>query len=57
MTAPTASVRFPSADPTGDLFTLTRWAKDRELGLVGLTMSPPTLEDVYLDLTQGQDDA
>ena len=52
-----SQVDIASADPTGDLFTLTRWAKDRELGLVGLTMSPPTLEDVYLDLTQGQDDA
>jgi ABC-2 type transport system ATP-binding protein len=52
-----SQVDIASADPTGDLFTLTRWAKDRGLGLVGLTMSPPTLEDVYLDLTQGQDDA
>jgi ABC-2 type transport system ATP-binding protein len=42
-----------SADPTADLHTLTSWALERGIPLVGLTTSRPSLEDVYLDLTQG----
>jgi ABC-2 type transport system ATP-binding protein len=42
-----------SADPTADLHALTSWALARGIPLVGLTTSRPSLEDVYLDLTQG----
>ncbi|MGB8022638.1 MAG: ABC transporter ATP-binding protein [Candidatus Nanopelagicales bacterium] len=41
-----------SSNPTRDLNTLTAWAVERMIELEGLTMSRPTLEDVYLDLTQ-----
>ena len=47
-------VDIGSADPTRDLNALTEWALDRGIGLEGLTMARPTLEDVYLDLTQGE---
>lgn len=50
-------VDITAADPTRDLHALTQWAVDRGVGLVGLTMSTPTLEDVYLYLTQGDDHA
>jgi ABC-2 type transport system ATP-binding protein len=33
------------------LYELTRWARERELQLTGLTVSRSTLEDVYLQLT------
>ncbi len=46
-------VDIGSADPTRDLNALTGWALARGIGLEGLTMARPTLEDVYLDLTQG----
>jgi ABC-type multidrug transport system ATPase subunit len=47
-------VDIGSADPTRDVNALTAWAMARGIGLEGLEMSRPTLEDVYLDLTQGQ---
>lgn len=47
-------VDIGSADPTRDLNALTEWALARGIGLEGLTMARPTLEDVYLDLTQEQ---
>ena len=43
-------------DPTADLHRLTTWAVDRGVGLDGLEVSRPTLEDVYLDLIGGQAD-
>ncbi len=46
-------VDIRSADPTRDLNALTEWALARGIGLEGLTMARPTLEDVYLDLTAG----
>jgi ABC-2 type transport system ATP-binding protein len=48
-----AQVDIASGDPTRDLNTLTEWAVARGLELEGLTMARPTLEDVYLDLTEG----
>ncbi len=49
-------VDLPSAQPTRDLHELTQWALARDLQLAGLTMARPTLEDVYLDLTEDGSD-
>ncbi len=46
-------VDIRSSDPIRDLNALTQWAMSEGVGLEGLTMARPTLEDVYLDLTQG----
>jgi ABC-2 type transport system ATP-binding protein len=40
-----------STEPTADLHRLTAWAVGAGLELPGLTVSRPTLEDVYLELT------
>jgi len=44
-------VRFRSADPVSSLFVLTRWAIEHELNLPDLEVRRPSLEDVYLQLT------
>ena len=44
-------------DATPALHTLTAWAVGRGADLPGLTVSRPSLEDVYLMLTDGADDA
>jgi ABC-2 type transport system ATP-binding protein len=49
------SVEFSVAEPTRALHDLTRWALDRGEGLAGLSVVRPSLEDVYLDLTGGED--
>ena len=43
---------FTSYDTTADLHRLTSWAVDRQITLAALTVVPPTLEDVYLELTE-----
>jgi ABC-2 type transport system ATP-binding protein len=48
-------IDIPSAEPTRDLHVLTEWAIEAGVPLAGLRMATPTLEDVYLDLTQGVD--
>jgi ABC-2 type transport system ATP-binding protein len=40
-----------TSQPTADLYTLTGWALDHGIELEALTVSRPTLEDVYLRLT------
>jgi ABC-2 type transport system ATP-binding protein len=45
-------VRFRTETPTRDLAPLLSWAAERELELEGLSVSRPTLEDVYLELTE-----
>jgi ABC-2 type transport system ATP-binding protein len=45
------SVELVTADPTRVLYDLTGWALERSVELTGLTVSRPTLEDVYLALT------
>src|SRR3954453_14562526 len=45
------------ADPVPALRELTTWAGDRGLGLPGLTVVSPSLEDVYLELTERTDGA
>jgi ABC-2 type transport system ATP-binding protein len=44
---------FESTDPTADLHRLTGWAIDTGLTLDALSVSAPSLEDVYLELTEG----
>jgi ABC-2 type transport system ATP-binding protein len=38
-------------EPTKALHMLTSWALDRNVELSGLSVTRPTLEDVYLELT------
>jgi ABC-2 type transport system ATP-binding protein len=45
-------VRFRTETPTRDLAPLLAWAAERGLELEGLTVTRPTLEDVYLELTE-----
>ena len=44
-------VSVETDDPTRTLHTLTGWAIERNIALAGLTVSRPSLEDVYLELT------
>jgi ABC-2 type transport system ATP-binding protein len=52
-----SAVQVRSADATRDLHELTAWALGRQVQLVGLSTGRPSLEDVYLDLTDGPDAA
>jgi ABC-2 type transport system ATP-binding protein len=45
-------VSFRTPAPTRDLAPLLAWAADRGAELEGLTVSRPSLEDVYLQLTE-----
>jgi ABC-2 type transport system ATP-binding protein len=45
-------VRFRTETPTRDLAPLLAWAAERGIELEGLTVTRPTLEDVYLELTE-----
>ena len=45
-------VSFRTAAPTHDLAPLLEWAARRGMELEHLTVTRPTLEDVYLDLTE-----
>jgi ABC-2 type transport system ATP-binding protein len=38
--------------PTGTLLPVLQWANQRSIELEGLSVSQPSLEDVYLQLTQ-----
>jgi ABC-2 type transport system ATP-binding protein len=49
-------VIFSTPDPTKVLHQLTGWALDRGVDLAGLTVTRPSLEDVYLQIT-GTDEA
>jgi ABC-2 type transport system ATP-binding protein len=44
-------VQFRTVTPTRDLAPLLEWAAGRGMELEHLTVTRPTLEDVYLDLT------
>jgi ABC-2 type transport system ATP-binding protein len=44
-------VRVRAADPVPSLFVLTRWAVEHDLHLPDLEVRRPSLEDVYLQLT------
>ena len=52
--APEGFIRVRTAEPTRVLHRLTAWALDRGMVLDGLTVSRPSLEDVYLELA-GED--
>ncbi len=45
-------VSFQTETPTRDLAPLIAWASERGLELDALTVSRPSLEDVYLELTR-----
>jgi antirestriction protein len=40
-----------AADPVSVLFVLTRWAVERDVQLPDLEVRCPSLEDIYLQLT------
>jgi ABC-2 type transport system ATP-binding protein len=40
-----------TTDPTGDLYRITGWAIDHGVDLGALSVTQPSLEDIYLDLT------
>lgn len=48
-------LEFTTANPTHFLHELTGWALAHKVGLEGLEVSKPSLEDVYLELTQAED--
>ena len=52
-----AGYELRSAQPTRLLHELTDWALSADLELVGLEVLRPSLEDVYLRLTEGAEDA
>ena len=47
-----AGVELDTHDPTRTLYELTSWAVQAGLTLEGLEVNRPTLEDVYLEITQ-----
>jgi ABC-2 type transport system ATP-binding protein len=47
---------FSTDDPTRDVHTLTSWALERRIDLESLHVSPPSLEDVYLQLVATPDE-
>ncbi len=49
------TIEVESDDPTHDLHVLTGWAVNAGHTLDGLTVARPSLEDIYLDLTDGGD--
>ncbi|NNN20906.1 MAG: ABC transporter ATP-binding protein [Acidimicrobiales bacterium] len=46
-------VSFKSSNSVRDLHALTGWALDYNIDLAGLEVKRPTLEDVYINLTEG----
>ncbi len=48
------TVKYHTSEPTVLLHALTGWAVERGTVLQGLTVTRPTLEDIYLELTDGE---
>lgn len=46
-------MEYESSQPVADLHRLTGWALDHDVELEALSVTRPTLEDVYLELTNG----
>jgi ABC-2 type transport system ATP-binding protein len=46
-------VTFSTPTPTRDLAPLLAWANERQIELEALTVTRPSLEDIYLELTDG----
>jgi ABC-2 type transport system ATP-binding protein len=42
-------------DPAGPLHELTGWARDHGVSLTSLEVTRPSLEDVYLEYTGGEE--
>ncbi|HVM20433.1 MAG TPA: ABC transporter ATP-binding protein [Egibacteraceae bacterium] len=51
---PGERLEVASDDPTRDLQRLTAWAAEHHVDLSSLTVSRPTLDDIYLQLTRDQ---
>jgi ABC-2 type transport system ATP-binding protein len=51
------AVSLTADDPVPLLRELTNWAAERGVALPGLTVGSPTLEDIYLELTEQADGA
>jgi ABC-2 type transport system ATP-binding protein len=51
------AVSVTADDPVPMLRELTNWAAERGVGLPGLTVGAPSLEDIYLELTEQADGA
>jgi ABC-2 type transport system ATP-binding protein len=51
------NVAISTDDPTHDLLALTGWAAGRGVDLDGLTVTSPSLEDIYLTLTSNTEEA
>lgn len=49
-------VEISSSHPVSDLNKLTHWALTERIELGSLTVTRPSLEDVYLELTDGEND-
>ena len=47
-----ANVELETQDPTRTLYELTSWAVQAHINLGGLEVARPSLEDVYLEITQ-----
>ena len=47
-------VEFTSADPTRDVHAVTAWAIEHGARLDALSVSRPTLEDVFLGLSDAE---
>ena len=54
-TATESGYELRTLEPTRALYELTRWAVERDIELDGLEVARPTLEDVYLELTGGEE--
>ena len=51
------AVTYATTDPTADLHRLTAWAVERGLDLERLEVTRPSLEDIYLDIVEHEDEA
>jgi ABC-2 type transport system ATP-binding protein len=51
------NVEITTGDPTRDLLAITGWAAGRGADLEHLTVTSPSLEDIYLALTSDKEDA
>ena len=49
---PEGRISIETSDPTRLLNGLTSWAITEGIGLLDLTVTKPSLEDVYLELTR-----
>jgi ABC-2 type transport system ATP-binding protein len=52
-----STVEVRSVQPTADIHTLTEWALATHVELADLSLARPSLEDVYLDLTEVVEEA